>query len=137
CLQKFTPLDGHGCRLCTERFLQAAFYTHCFPRGSRLPQYLEKQFQSQLDNSWVRPLSSPERAERRVAIDFIERINRIGAIHRSCAIANRSEVRVVEDIEEIRAELQLPAFRKGNVLRKLHIPILRTRQAKSVFAYIP
>ncbi len=51
-------------------------------------------------------------------------------------VLNRRKVWMVEDIEKIRAELQLPPFRERQILRDLHVPILRTWQAQGIFANI-
>lgn len=83
---------------------------------------LEENLQRELSDTWIARLSGPECTEG-AAAQLIEIADLIGAIDGARADAFRSKVRVVEDIEVLGAELNLPALRDQYVFGQLGIPV--------------
>src|ERR1700757_3604845 len=87
------------------------------------PQASEQNFHRQLGDTWVSCLAGPECAEGRIVVQLVERADLICSVYGACADTLRSEVRMVQDVEVLAAELHSPALGYEEILRKLHIPI--------------
>src|SRR5581483_841444 len=97
---------------------------------------LEVEFHRELGDPWIAGLPRPEGAKGRVALDFIESADLIGAVHRSSAGTFWSEVGMIKDVEIHHAELKFHTFGKAEVLGDRHIGIPRARQTKKILAGI-
>lgn len=97
--------------------------------------WLEEDFDRKLSDAWIGRLPGPECTEG-AAAQLIEIADLIGAVDGTGADAFRRKVRVVEDVEVLGAELNLPAFGDQNVFGDLGIPVGGVGQTQDVLANI-
>ena len=62
-----------------------------------------------------------------------EHIRCNASLHRrKCAGAGRAELRMIQQVKELRAEVQIQAFRDGDLLRQVHVPVVDAWRAQRV-----
>src|SRR5271156_4096970 len=65
-----------------------------------------------------------------------QRFRNLSKIRRTYVVVRQTEVRVIEDVEELRTELQALGFANGNVLEGREVPLLQAGALHDVAAFV-